>query len=142
MSLFGVTALEISPHLHLHYEPKSGFCHWICCGGKDNPGEHDNDTQYYIDRKNRVKLANGTSGNDGVAATSARLKLIVVEALVPYTSHPFHNAERVYKLAGVSWEDPARVYKDTLLRIDAAFERVKHEVLENPLELDDGQEDS
>lgn len=140
MSLFGVTGIEISPHLHLHYEPKNGICHWLCCGAKDDPKDHANDTQYYIDRKDRVRLMNGHAGDDGMAATSARLKLIVVKALVPHTHHPFDNAQRIYKLARVSWQDPAPVFRDTLSRIDAAFERVKTELLSDPLELDNEQE--
>ena len=79
---------------------------------------------------------NGHAGDDGVAASTARLKLIVIKALVPLTQHPFDNAARVYSIAKVSWEDPAPIYKETLARIDAAFERVKTEILSDPLELD------
>ena len=136
MSLIGVTAVEIAPALHLHYQPKWSIGRLCCCCGKDDPKHHEGDTLYYVNRKMKVELVNGHSGNDGQAASHARLKMVVIRALVPLTEHPFNNAERVFSYAKVGWSDPEPLYRSTLESIDRAFDRVKHELLNSPIELD------
>ena len=134
MSLFSVTALEIAPALHLHYQPNWSIGRLCCCGGSEN--EPPSDSVYYVDRKLKLKLANGHQGDDGDAASHARLKLVVIESLLAHTRNPFTQAERVFGFAAVSWNDPEPLYRETLVRVDKAFERVKMELLTLPLDFD------
>ena len=134
MSIFSVTALEIAPSLHLHYQHKWSI--GSLCGRCGSDDELPSDSIYYVNRKMHLKLANGHSGDDGQAASHARLKLIVVDHLLQHTRDPFEQAERVFGFASVSWSNPEPLYRETLARVNAAFERVKTELLVSPLDID------
>lgn len=132
MPIVGVTGIEISPQLHLHFVPKS-MLGCFCCCAKDDPRNHDQDTQYYIDSSMKARRWADKRGCSDIATTHARLKLITIRALLPFTTHPFEEAEQAFKYAEMSWNNPTAVYRADLDRLDASIERVKHEILNRPL---------
>lgn len=130
--MIGVTGVEIAPALHLHFVADSLFGKFCCCG-KDDPKRHESDVAYYVDRDLKARRWSDKRGRDGIAATHARLKMLVIQRLVPITRNPFREAENAFNCASLSWDDPFMLYKEDLDRLSDCVNKIKNDILNAPI---------
>lgn len=129
----GVTGVSIAPELGIHFHSGSlSFMERLCCCGKAAK-TIELDDQIYIDDKLKAMRWQDKKECNGVGATHARLKLIVVKRLHRISETPFADAERAFDLAQVKWTEAAPIYRSDLDRLNSAVARIKQSLLDNPL---------
>jgi len=134
MSL-GVTGVNIAPELGLHFHDGSlSFFERLCCCGSKSPADlPELNEEMYITSKYKVKRWQDVKGDKCMSLSFARLQMVMIERLEPFSDSPYEDAKKAMEGCGIEWSKPRMICRQDLQCLDSKIKQVRESLLNMPL---------